>query len=175
MATVTFKGTAFKTAGELPTLGSKAPDFKLVTSTLGEVTLKSYPKKRKVLNVFPSVDTSTCAKSVARFNKEAVHFPDVVVLNVSLDLPFAHKRFCGAEGIERSESLSGFRSSFGKDYGVALVDGPLAGLYSRAVIIVDFDDRILHVEHVSEIANEPNYDSALMVLRTTTHSVIKTD
>jgi len=165
MAKCTFKGLEFTTTGDLPHVGDVAPDFTLISSDLVAKTLKGYGKKRKVLNIFPSIDTTVCAKSVRRFNTEAATYPDVAVLNISLDLPFAHKRFCGAEGIERSEALSGFRSSFGEDYGVTILNGPLEGLYSRAVLVLDENDRILHAEHVCEIAQEPAYESALQVLK----------
>lgn len=168
---LTFQGKVFHTEGVFPEVGTKAPDFNLLRSNLSEATLKTYAGKRKVLNVFPSIDTNTCAKSVHRFNKEASYFPDVQILNISVDLPFAHKRFCVNEGIDRSESLSGFRSTFGFDYGVTIVDGPLQSLYSRAVLILDKNDDILYLEQVQEIANEPNYEAALMVLRTSCPSV----
>lgn len=175
MGSLTFKGTAFHTEGVVPVMGSKAPDFELVRSNLSEVTLEDYKGKRKVLNVFPSIDTTTCAKSVHRFNKEASFFPDVQILNVSVDLPFAHKRFCVNEGIDRSETLSGFRTTFGTDYGVLIIDGPLKGLYARTVLILDEDDHVLYVEQVSEIANEPNYEGALMALRTSCPTVYTKD
>ncbi len=175
MGKCTFKGREFNTEGHVPTVGSKAPPFKLVASNLSEVTLDTYKGKRKVLNVFPSIDTSTCAKSVQRFNKEAAAHPDVVVMNVSHDLPFAHKRFCVTEGIDRCEALSAFRSSFGCDYGLLIKDGPLEGLLSRAVIVLSAKDEVVYVEHVSEIAEEPNYDAALMALRAARPGVIATD
>jgi thiol peroxidase len=171
VAQCTFKGMSFRTFGEVPGVGAKAPPFELVASSLAVISLDSYPGKRKVINVFPSIDTTACANSVRRFNLEAAHFTDVAVLNVSLDLPFAHKRFCGAEGIERAEALSGFRSDFGEVYGVEIMDGPLRGLYSRAVLVLDANNMIIHAEHVAELAQEPNYEAALAVLRMTRPSV----
>ncbi|MES2963474.1 MAG: thiol peroxidase [Bdellovibrionota bacterium] len=175
MGVCTFQGREFQIEGQLPEVGSKAPDFKLVASNLAEVTLKSYAKKRKVINVFPSIDTSVCAKSVQRFNTEAALHQDVAILNVSMDLPFAHKRFCGAEGITRSEALSAFRSQFGCDWGLLIKEGPLEGLLSRAVFVLDKNDDILYIEHVTEIKNEPNYDAALKVLQSTKPGVVAKD
>lgn len=162
---VTLGGKPVHTVGSLPKKGDKAPGFELVNAALQTVSLGSYAGQRKVLNVFPSIDTPTCAKSVRTFNGHAASMRNTVVLNISLDLPFAQKRFCGAEGIEKAESLSGFRSTFGRDYGLLLADGPLVGLYARAVIVVDENDRVLHSELVPEIANEPNYDAALAALK----------
>lgn len=165
MATITLKGGAVHTSGDLPKKGAGAPAFKLVRTDLSEVSLQTYAGKRKVLNVFPSVDTPTCATSVRTFNKEAAALQNVAVLNVSADLPFAQKRFCGAEGITNAEALSTFRSSFAKDYGLAITDGPLNGLCSRAVIVLDENDKVLYTEQVGEIANEPNYQAALQALK----------
>lgn len=162
---VTLKGNPVNTIGELPPVGVTAPDFKLVKTDLSEVSLGSYAGKRKVLNIFPSVDTPTCATSVRQFNQKAAAQPNTVVLNISQDLPFAMKRFCAAEGITNVDSLSAFRSSFAKDYQVELVDSALKGLCSRAVIVLDENNKVLYTEQVAEIANEPNYEKALSVLK----------
>jgi len=165
MATVTLGGNPVKTSGELPKVGSKAPDFKLVNKDLGVVSLSDFAGKRLVLNIFPSVDTSTCAASVRNFNVKASELQNTTVLCISRDLPFAQKRFCGAEGIENVVNLSDFKDgSFGKDYGLELSDSALAGLHSRVVIVLDENGTVLHTEQVSEIANEPNYETALAVL-----------
>jgi thiol peroxidase len=164
MATVTLKGTPFKTNSELPKVGAKAPDFKLVRNDLSEVSLASFGSKKKVLSIFPSIDTPTCATSVRQFNQQAASVPHTVILNISLDLPFAQKRFCGAEGITNCETLSAFRSQFASDYGVRLQEGPLLGLTARAVIVLDEDNKVLYTELVPEIANEPNYKAALAAL-----------
>ncbi len=164
MATTALKGNPIQTAGELPAPGSAAPQFSLVKSDLSEVNLGTYAGK-KVLNIFPSIDTPVCATSVRVFNQRAAGTPGVTVLNVSADLPFAHKRFCAAEGIQGVETLSTFRSpSFGKDYGVVMTNGPFAGLLARAVLVLDEDNRVIHTELVPEIAQEPNYDAALAKL-----------
>jgi thiol peroxidase len=161
MATIKFKGNPVHTSGELPKVGSKAPDFKLVKQDLSDTSLASYRGKKKILSIFPSIDTSVCATSVRRFNELASKMPGVAMLNVSADLPFAAKRFCGAEGLANVETLSTFRGSFANDYGVRLTDGPLAGLCARAVVVLDADDKVIHAELVPEIAQEPNYDAAL--------------
>lgn len=162
MASVTLKGSPVHTSGELPAVGRPAPDFRLTGSDLVDYTLADFRGKTKVLNIFPSIDTSTCAMSTRQFNARVAQHPGVVVLNVSADLPFAHKRFCGAEGIDRVESLSMMRSKdFARDYGVLLEDGPLAGLAARAVVVVDGHDNVVHAELVPEIAQEPDYDAAL--------------
>ena len=160
MATITFKGNPIHTSGDLPAVGSIAPDFTLVRTNLTEAKLSSYQGK-KILNIFPSVDTGVCAKSVRAFHERAASKPGVIVLNISADLPFAHGRFCGAEGIANAEGLSTFRSDFADRYGVKMVDGPLVGLLSRAVLVVDEENKIIHAEQVPEIAQEPNYDAAL--------------
>ncbi|MEK2643959.1 thiol peroxidase [Bdellovibrio sp. BCCA] len=161
MAKITLKGNAVNTSGQLPEKGSAAKDFKLVKNDLSEVTLSSYAGKKKVLNIFPSVDTGTCAASVRKFNQEAAKLNNTVVLNISADLPFAQARFCGAEGIKNCETISSFRSSFGKDWGLQIEDSPLAGLLSRAVVTLSEDNKVLYCEQVSEIVNEPNYEAAL--------------
>lgn len=165
MATVTLKGNPFETVGDLPKVGSNAPAFSLVKQDLSEATLASYQGKNLILNVFPSVDTGTCAMSVRTFNEKAASLNNTVVLCVSLDLPFAFSRFCGAEGIKNVETASGFRSSFGKDYGLAFKTGPLAGLYSRSVVIIDTHGKVIYTEQVAETVNEPNYAAALAALK----------
>jgi thiol peroxidase len=165
MAEITFKGKPVHTSGELPQLGAKAPAFELVRSDLSTAKLSNYAGKKKVINIFPSIDTSVCAMSVRKFHEKAAQREGVVVLNVSADLPFAAKRFCAAEGIANAESLSTFRNpAFLKDYGVAMTDGPLAGLASRSVLVLDEEDRVIHREQVPEIAQEPDYDAALKAL-----------
>ena len=164
MATVTLKGNPFNTNGNLPASGSQAPTFKLVKTDLSEVALEDLKGKRVVLNIFPSVDTPTCATSVRTFNAEASKLDNTVVVCASQDLPFALARFCGAEGLDKVIPASAFRSSFASDYGVKLVDGPLAGLTARAVVVVDTDGKVLHTELVSEVAHEPNYEAALKAL-----------
>lgn len=162
MATVTLKGNAVETAGELPAVGSAAPDFALCKGDLSTATLKDYAGKNVILNIFPSVDTPTCATSVKTFNEKAGSKDNVVVLCISADLPFAQKRFCGAEGIEGVESLSSFRApEFGQTYGTLLTSGPISGLHSRAIVVIGPDGKVLHNEHVAEIADEPNYEAAL--------------
>jgi len=160
MAEITFKGIQIRTSGSLPPVGSIAPEFCLVNTNLEEVKLSNFDGVR-VLNVFPSVDTAVCATSVRIFNKEAGSMDGVEVLNVSADLPFAHKRFCGAENLAGVVSLSCFRSTFPEDYGLKIDNGILAGLCSRVVIVVDSAGRVLYSEQVPDIGSEPNYDAAL--------------
>jgi len=162
MATITLKGNPIETAGELPKVGSKAPDFSLLKQDLSRVSLKDFPGK-KVLNIFPSVDTAVCAASVRKFN-EIVSKRGVTVLCVSEDLPFALKRFCGAENLDKVVALSAFRSSFGQDYGVEMKSGPLAGLTSRSIVVLDENNQVLYTEQVPEIAQEPNYEAAVAKL-----------
>jgi thiol peroxidase len=164
MAQTKFRNTPVTTAGDLPKPGSAAPDFVLVTTDLGEANLASFAGKKKVFNIFPSLDTGVCATSVRQFHRRLREKQGVVCINVSMDLPFAHKRFCTAEGIDGVADLSGFRSDFGAKWGVTLKDGPLAGLYARAVVVVDEHNKVLHSELVGEIATEPNYDAALAKL-----------
>lgn len=164
MATITLKGNAIHTSGSLPTVGSPSPDFALVKVDLSTATLASYAGKKKILNVFPSIDTPVCAASVRAFNAKAAALQGTVVLNIAADLPFALKRFCGAEGIQAAEALSSFRSTFAEDFGLKIVDGPLAGLSSRAVLILDESNTVIYAEQVPEIAQEPNYEAALAVL-----------
>ena len=162
MSTVTLKGNPLHTSGEPPKPGAKAPDFALVKADLSPTSLRDYAGKTLVLNIFPSVDTPTCATSVRQLNARASKHPTAVVLCVSRDLPFAFKRFCAAEGLDRVVTASDFRDgSFGKAYGLILVDGPLAGLLARAVVVVGPDGTVRPTELVGEIANEPNYEQAL--------------
>ncbi|AZC50539.1 MULTISPECIES: thiol peroxidase [Pseudomonas] len=166
MAQVTLKGNPVQVNGQLPQAGSKAPAFSLVGAGLADITLSSFAGKRKVLNIFPSVDTPTCATSVRKFNAQASGLNNTVVLCISADLPFAQARFCGAEGLESVQNLSTLRGrEFIENYGVAIADGPLAGLTARAVVVLDENDTVLHSELVKEIAEEPNYDAALAVLK----------
>ncbi|MGA9521759.1 MAG: thiol peroxidase [Myxococcaceae bacterium] len=160
MAEITLKGKPVHTIGTLPSIGSKAPDATLTGPDLSDKLLSTFPGK-KVLNIFPSIDTSVCATSVRTFNKKATEKPNVTVINVSMDLPFAVKRFCGAEGIEKALSFSAFRSDFGQKYGVTIQDGGMAGLFSRAVVVIDEQGTVVHAEQVPEIGQEPNYDAAL--------------
>ena len=165
MGTITLKGTAVETSGELPQSGSKAPEFVLVKTDLSEAGLSDYAGKTIVLNIFPSIDTPVCATSVRRFNADAGSRENTIVLCISADLPFAHSRFCGAEGLENVISLSTFRDhKFGKDYGVVMTSGPLTGLLSRAVVVIGTDGIVKYSEQVPEIAQDPEYDAALAAL-----------
>lgn len=164
MATITFQGKPLHTSGELPAVGSKAPDFTLVNGKLADVTLATYAGKKKVLNIVPSLDTPTCAASTRKFNEKASHLYHTVVLVISADLPFAQCRFCEVEDLKHVIPLSTFRSSFADDYGVKLVDTFLAGLTTRAVVIIDEHDNVVYTQLVSELANEPDYESALAAL-----------
>jgi thioredoxin-dependent peroxiredoxin len=166
MAQVTLRGNPVQVEGELPQTGSKAPDFTLTAGDLSEVTLATFAGKRKVLNIFPSVDTPTCATSVRTFNAQANNVSNTVVLCISSDLPFAQKRFCGTEGLDNVQNLSDFRNAdFAVDYGVSIADGPLRALTARAVVVLDENDNVLHSELVPEIGQEPNYEAALAVLK----------
>lgn len=166
METVHFKGTPCHTYGDIPAVGSKAPCFNLVTKDLTDVSCRDFDGKRIVLNVFPSLDTPVCAMSVRKFNQMAADVPDVAVICVSMDLPFALSRFCAAEGIDNVVAASAFRSpQFAHEYGLELVDGPLAGLLTRAVIILDTDRKVIYSDLVDEITHEPDYDGALRVLK----------
>ena len=162
MSQITLKGQAIQTSGTLPQVGSQAPEFTLVDTNLEEVSLSKLTGK-KILNIFPSVDTSVCATSVRRFNEEADR-QGVYILNISADLPFAHQRFCGAEGIEKARSLSTFRSDFAQRYGLEITEGALAGLCSRAVLVLDEDNKVVYAEQVPEIVQEPEYAKALAAL-----------
>ncbi len=165
MATVTLKGNEIHTLGNLPENGSQAPDFKLVKNDLSTVSLSDYKGQKVVLNIFPSVDTGTCAQSVRQFNQEAAELDNTKILCISKDLPFAQARFCGAEGIDKVETLSDFRDgNFGTSYNVTFVDGPLQGLLSRSVVVLDENGKVIHSEQVSETVDEPNYKAALEAL-----------
>jgi thioredoxin-dependent peroxiredoxin len=166
MAQITLKGNPVRTSGALPALGSQAPDFKLTKTDLSDVSLKDFAGKKIVLNIFPSIDTGVCAASVRKFNQEAAGLRNTAVLGVSRDLPFAHNRFCGAEGIKNVVTVSELRdASFGTAYGVRMADGPLAGLLSRAVVVIDESGKVIYTEQVPEIAQEPNYTAALNALK----------
>jgi thiol peroxidase len=159
------KGQPVRVDGQFPAVGSTAPAFHLVGGNLADVTLADHAGKRKVLNIFPSVDTSTCAMSVRHFNASASQLDNTVVLCISADLPFAQARFCGAEGLDQVTNLSLMRGrQFLNDYGVAIASGPLAGLAARAVLVLDEHDKVIHAELVGEIADEPDYDAALKAL-----------
>ena len=165
MATVTLQGNTFNTNGDLPAVGSAAPDFQLVDGELGDVNLANYSGKKLVLNIVPSLDTPTCATSTKAFNEKAGSRDDVLVLVVSADLPFAQGRFCTTEGISNVAPLSMMRSrAFAKDYGVLMTDGPLAGITARAVVVISEDGKVLYTQLVPEIADEPDYDAALAAL-----------
>lgn len=159
-----FKGEAVRIAGEIPQVGATLPDFDLVGGDLASLRLADFAGKRLVLTTFPSIDTGVCAAQVARFNKEASSLENTVVLCVSADLPFAFGRNCAASGLDNVVSASTFRSTFGTDYGLQMVDGPLAGLMARAVIVADEDGKVIYTEIVPEITEEPNYEAALAVL-----------
>lgn len=165
MTKVKLHGNSFSTCGLIPNKGEKVKSFILVKNDLSEVTLEDYAGKRKVLNIFPSIDTGTCAASVRNFNKKSAELKNTVVLNISMDLPFAQARFCGVEGIKNAVTLSAFRSNFSKDYQLEIIDGPLKGLCSRVVIILDENNNVLYSEQVEEITNEPSYDRALEALK----------
>ena len=166
MANIKFKGSPIHTVGDLPRVGSVTPDFALVKNDLSEAKLADFKGKKVVLNIFPSVDTGVCAASVRRFNKEASECKDVTVLCISRDLPFAQARFCGAEGLNNVVMLSEYRNElFSQSYGVRMEDGPLVGLMSRAVVVLDGAGKVLHAEQVPEITVEPDYDAALKALK----------
>lgn len=165
MAAITLGGNAINTSGNLPQLGTQAPDFKMVKNDLSIASLLDYKGTKLVLNIFPSIDTGTCATSVRKFNEAASKLENTKVLCISRDLPFAQKRFCGAEGLENVETLSDFKEgSFGKNYGLEIADSAFAGLHSRVVIVLDENGVIKYTEQVVEIANEPNYEAALASL-----------
>ena len=165
MATITLGGNPINTNGELPKVGSNAPQFQLVKTDLSEVTLADFAGSKLVLNIFPSVDTGTCAASVRHFNENASKLENTKVLCISRDLPFAQKRFCGTEGLENVVNLSDFKAgSFGKDYGLEMTDGALNALHSRVVIVIDENGVVKYTEQVAEIADEPNYEAALASL-----------
>jgi len=165
MAKITLKGNPIHTIGELPNTGEKIKDFTLVKSDLSQVSLKDFTGHKLVLNIFPSLDTGVCAASVRRFNKVAGELQNTKVLCISRDLPFAQSRFCGAEGLTNVITLSDFNTGeFGKNYGLEIADGPLKGLHSRVVIIVNEEGRVVYTEQVPEIAQEPDYEKALKAL-----------
>lgn len=165
MATITLGGNPVHTNGSLPTMHTRAPHFTLVGNDLSTISLSDFAGQNVVLNIFPSIDTNTCATSVRMFNEKAAKLDNTKVLCISRDLPFAQKRFCGAEGIENVMTLSDFRDgSFGREYGVEMIDGKLAGLHARAVVVIGTDGMVRYEEQVPEIADEPNYDAALAAL-----------
>ncbi len=165
MASITLGGNPINTNGTLPNIGTSAPDFKLVKTDLSNASLADYKGSRLVLNIFPSIDTGTCATSVRTFNAKASGLENTKVLCISRDLPFAQKRFCGAEGLENVINLSDFNTgSFGKDYGLEITDSVLTGLHSRVVIVLDENGKVIYTEQVNEIADEPNYEAALTAL-----------
>jgi len=165
MATITLKGNEIHTNGDLPAIGSQAPDFHLVDADLNDVRLADYAGKKKLLNIVPSLDTPVCATSTRRFNEEANGRDNTVVLVVSADLPFAMGRFCSTEGLQNVVPLAMMRSrNFAKDYGVLIEDGPLAGITARAIVVIDENDKVVYTELVPEIAQEPDYDQALAAL-----------
>ena len=163
MAQTALGGNPVNTVGDLPAVGT-SPSFSLTKGNLSEVTAADYAGKRLILNIFPSIDTPTCATSVRTFNQRAAALDNAVVLNVSADLPFAQGRFCGAEGIENVTTASTFRSSFGNDYGMTLTDGPLAGVLARGVVVIDPEGTVKYTELVGEIGDEPNYDAAIAAI-----------
>lgn len=165
MATITLKGNNIHTLGDLPVSGSKAPDSELTKNDLSSAKLSDYFGKKIVLNIFPSIDTGTCAQSVRQFNKEAAELENTMVLCISKDLPFAQGRFCGAEGIDKVEMLSDFRDgNFGKSYQVEFTDGPLKALLSRSIVVLDEEGTVIYTEQVPETVDEPNYKAALEAL-----------
>ncbi|RUM52040.1 MAG: thiol peroxidase [Methylococcus sp.] len=164
MATVTLGGNPINTSGNLPSVGDNAPGFELVNGKLDNVSLQDFANKRKVLSIVPSLDTPTCAVSTRIFNEKAASLDNTVVLVISADLPFAQARFCEAEGLENVVPLSSFRSNFATDYGISIIDGVLKGLTTRAIVILDQQDKVVYTQLVGEIADEPDYDSALAVL-----------
>ncbi len=166
MSTIKLKGNEIHTAGTLPSNGTVAPDFKLAKTDLSDVSLKDFAGKKILLNIFPSIDTGICAASARRFNKEASSIPNTVVVCVSKDLPFAHKRFCEAEGLTNVVAASAIRNdSFEKGYHVQIIDGPMAGLLSRAVVVIGEDGKVKYSEQVPEIVQEPDYEAALNALK----------
>lgn len=166
MAQITFKGNPIHTNGELPTVGTKAPEFELTASDLSSKSLNDYAGKYVVLNIFPSVDTEVCAQSVRTFNQELSSLENTVVLCISKDLPFAQSRFCGAEGLNDVISLADYKSEdFVNNYGVKMIEGPLAGLHSRAVVVVSPEGEVIYTEQVPEIAQEPSYEAAIAAIK----------
>ena len=165
MAKIALRGNPVHTNGDLPKVGSKAPDFKLVTKDLKDVSLADYKGKKKILNIYPSIDTPVCALSTRKFNEHAKQHDDTVMLMVSVDLPFAQGRFCGNEHLDNVQTLSLMRGrEFADRYGVMIQDGPLAGVLARAIVVIDQDDKVVHTEMVPDIASEPDYEAALKAL-----------
>lgn len=165
MATITLKGNPINTVGNLPKTGEKAPNFELITTDLSRKNLSDFSGSKLILNIFPSVDTGTCASSVRNFNKTVAALENTKVLCISRDLPFAQARFCGAEGIENVIMLSDFATgAFGKNYGLEVANSPMAGLHSRCIVIINENGNVVYTEQVAEIANEPNYEAALKAL-----------
>jgi len=165
MAQTALKGNPVQLVGELPAVGSVAPDFKLVAKDLSEKSLASFAGKKKLLNIVPSLDTGVCATSTRKFNQEAAALENTVVLVISADLPFAQGRFCSVEGIDKVEALSTFRADFGNSYGIKLADGPLAGLTGRAVVVLDAANKVVYTQLVPEITTEPDYAAALAAVK----------
>jgi len=166
MAKIALAGNPINTSGDLPKVGAKAPDFKLTDADLKDVSLADFKGKKKLLNIFPSIDTPVCAMSTRKFNEAAAKHDNAVMLMVSADLPFAMSRFCGAENTKTVKTLSMMRDRhFAKDYGVLITDGPLAGITARAVVVIDENDKVVHTELVPDIKQEPNYDKALAALK----------
>lgn len=166
MANITLGGNPIETTGNLPSTGNNAPDFTLTATDLSSKSMTDYKGSRLILNIFPSIDTGTCAQSVRTFNEKASQLDNTKVLCISKDLPFALNRFCGAEGLDNVESLSDFKTGkFGEDYGITFKTGPLETLLSRCIVVLDKDGKILHTEQVSEIKDEPNYEAALEALK----------
>ncbi len=165
MSKVTLKGNEINTSGSLPAVGTTIKNFELVNQELASKTLSDYEGKKKVFNIFPSIDTGVCAASARKFNEEASTLENTVVINVSRDLPFALGRFCAAEGLSQVETLSDFRGNFGEEFGVTITDSPLKGLLSRAVIVTDENNNVIYEEQVPEITQEPDYASALNALK----------
>jgi len=166
MAQIEFKGSPIHTAGHLPEIGSKAPDFKVVKTDLSTLSLSDFKGKKIVLNIFPSIDTPVCAATVRKFNTEATKLQNSVVFCISKDLPFAQKRFCASEGLDNVITGSEFRdSSFSQAYGVSIIDGPLQGLFSRAILVINQEGEVVYTEQVTEIAQEPDYEKALTAVK----------
>ena len=164
MAEITLHGNTCHTSGNLPAVGSDAPDFNLANKDLADVSLTDFAGKKKILSILPSVDTPTCATSTRKFNEHASSLDNVSILVISADLPFAQARFCGAEGLENVHTLSTFRSDFANDYGIRIADGPLAGVTGRAIVVIDENNTVVHSQLVNEIGDEPDYQAALDAL-----------
>ncbi|MCK5192034.1 MAG: thiol peroxidase [Methylococcales bacterium] len=165
MATITFLGKPVNTCGDLPAVGSQAPDFSLTSGKLTDVTLAKYSSKKKIFNIVPSLDTPTCALSTRKFNEKAAGLGNTVVLIISADLPFAQGRFCEVEGLSDVIPLSTFRSDFAETYGVEITDSALAGLTARAIVVLDENDKVVYTQLVADVADEPDYEAALLALQ----------